>query len=268
MESIDVDEVGLNSASLNHQISPDPGPGQFTVFDLPRVMRDELDMRLIDLNTMSFESLDVESISKFGNAVAQAGCFVTNIKMNQSGLDMSHPNPATREQALKEYKQTIDIAVALGARWVRPLPLKELPNMDLLVTAYRELAEYGAARGIQIIVENFGWMVGDPDSVSNLIQQVDRNIAAQPDTGNWTDNIIRDEGLAKTFPLAVSCDYKAFEMSPSGDHEQYDLYRCYTIGREAGFRGPWCLEHLNPDSEAQFRELKMLRDMIRKWRKE
>ena len=46
MESKSIDEVGRNSASFNHQKSPNPGPGQFMVFDLPLVMRAELDMRL------------------------------------------------------------------------------------------------------------------------------------------------------------------------------------------------------------------------------
>ncbi len=268
MVELKKDEVGLNSASLNHQISPTPGPGQFTVYDLPRVMRDELDMRIIDLNTVSLESLDPGHIAKFDNAVEKAGCVVTNLKMNQPGLDMSHPHVSIREQALTEYRRSIDLASELGARWVRPLPLKDLPDMELHISAYRALAEYAAPFGIQIVVENFGWMISDPDSVPTLIQSVDRNIAASPDTGNFPDNTTREEGLAKSFPLAVTCDYKARDLGPSGEHELYDLHRCFRIGKEAGFHGPWCLEHLNRDTEAQFRELGMLRDMIRKWSRE
>ena len=54
-------------------------------------------------------------------------------------------------------------------------------------------------------------------------------------------------------------------MGADGAHELYDLQRCFAIGREAGFAGPWCLEHPNPDTPTLLRELGMLRDMIHQW---
>ena len=74
-----------------------------------------------------------------------------------------------------------------------------------------------------------------------LLEDVGRNIAACPDTGNWVSNEVRYKGLALTFPKAVTCDFKARELGPEGQHAAYDLKRCFTIGWEAGFRGPWCL---------------------------
>ena len=50
-------------------------------------------------------------------------------------------------------------------------------------------------------------------------------------------------------------------------HPAYDLQRCFQIGWEAGFRGPWCLEHANRDRAALFRELALLRDRLRAWAK-
>ncbi len=54
-------------------------------------------------------------------------------------------------------------------------------------------------------------------------------------------------------------------LGADGAHEDYDLHRCFTIGRDAGFRGPWCIEHWNSDWPALRRELKFLRDRIGPW---
>ena len=60
-------------------------------------------------------------------------------------------------------------------------------------------------------------------------------------------------------------DFKARALTAAGEHKLYDLRRCFEIGRQAGFRGPWCLEHANRDRDALFRELGMLRDQLREW---
>ena len=76
---------------------------------------------------------------------------------------------------------------------------------------------------------------------------------------------MRYEGLARCSPLAVACDDKAFVLGPDGEHEDSDLQRCWQLGRDAGFRGPSCIEHWHDDADTLFRELRLLRDMIGGW---
>jgi hypothetical protein len=258
-------EVGITTSSLARQLAPQSSPGKFTLLELPRIMRDELDMTVIDLNTSSLASTEPNYLDRVREAADKAGCVLTNLKLNQSGLDMSSPDPAVRDKALAEYRRSIDAAARLGLRWVRPLPLKARPDMKLHVAAYQQLADYAAERGLQVLVENYGWMEADPASVAALVTAVGKNVAACPDTGNWSDNDVRYQGLAKTFPLAVTCDFKARTLGPNGEHELYDLKRCYTLGRQAGFHGPWCLEHAHADTKTLFRELGLLRDLLRMW---
>lgn len=258
-------EVGITSSSLSGHLVAKPKSGQFSMLDLPRVMRDELDMRVIDLNTSSLASMDKAYLDQCREAAEKAGCKFTNLKMNQRNVDMNSPDEATRRNAIDIYKASIDVASRLGCRWARPLPLPELPDMKIHVTSYQELADYGAERNVDMLVENYGWMQGDSDSVVKLVKAIGRSVAPCPDTGNWNDNDIRYEGLAKTFPTAVTCDYKAKAFGPNGEHTQYDLQRCFDIGWRAGFRGPWCLEHANRDRKTLFRELARLRDMLRGW---
>ncbi|MFK5924977.1 MAG: hypothetical protein QM496_22580 [Verrucomicrobiota bacterium] len=112
-------------------------------------------------------------------------------------------------------------------------------------------------------------MMNDPDSVVKLVDEIGRNqVAIGPDTGNWSDNKVRYAGLAKTFPHAVTCDFKAKTMSENGEHPFYDLKKCFKIGWDAGFRGPWNFEHGHKHRARAFRELGMLRDWLRVWMKE
>jgi hypothetical protein len=260
--------IGIVSASAQAQLTGRATGRRFTLLDLPHIMRDELDMRVIDLNTSSFPdfaTIDRAYLDKLRAAAEKAGCTLTNLKMNQRGLDMNSRDKVTRQKALNEYKRSIDIAGKLGCRWARPLPGKERPDMAIHVASYQELCDYGAKRDVQLLVENFGWMQANCDSVVKLVAAIGRNVAAGVDTGNWDGNEIRYAGMKKTFPLAATCDFKARKLGNKGEHPMYDLRRCFDIAWASGYRGPWCLEHANLDTKALLREFCQLRDMLRKW---
>jgi Xylose isomerase-like TIM barrel len=252
-------EVGITTSSFSgHSIE---------LLELPRIVRNELGMRVIDLNTTTLRSLDPAALNRFRESAEKAGCVLTNLKMNQRDLDMNSPDSAERRRALDEYKRTIDAAAHLGCRWARPLPRKDRPDLSIHVASYRELADHALSRGVQMLVENFGWMETEAGSIPEVIKAVGRNIAASPDTGNWSDNAIRYQGLAAAFPLAATCDFKAMNIEPDGEHPVYDLKRCFQIGWSAGFRGPWCLEILEKDRTKLFRNLILVRDRLRGWMK-
>jgi hypothetical protein len=255
----------VTTSSLSGHLVANPVRGQFSLLDLPRIMRDELDMRVIDLNTSSLASMKGAYLDRCRRAAEKAGCVFSNLKLNQRNVDMNSEDEDIRRKALTVYRASIDAASRLGCQWVRPLPSTQRPNMDLHIASYQELADYGAGHGIRMLVENYGWMEGDASSVVTLTKAIGHQAAACPDTGNWINNEIRYKGLSKTFPTAVTCDFKAKSLGLKGEHKPYDLRRCFDIGWKAGFRGPWCLEHGNRDRTELFRELATLRDMLREW---
>jgi hypothetical protein len=262
------EEVGVTTSSFSgHLVASPKKPSQFSLLELPRILRDDLDMRVIDLNTSSLGQVEKPWLDQVRKAVDDAGCVLTNLKMNQGGLDMNSQDAAVREKALAEYRTSINAAAHLGIPYVRPLPLKQRPDMAIHVASYRALADYGAERGVKLIVENYGWMESDPQSVPKLIKAIDRDIAATPDTGNWKDNDVRYAGLKAAFPHAISCDFKARTLGSNGEHALYDLKRCFQVGWECGFRGPWCLEHAHSDRTQLFKDLSLLRDQLRGWMK-
>jgi hypothetical protein len=256
-------ELGITTGSFMRNITD----GKFRLIELPRIMRDELDMRVIDLMTATLASMEPGYLDQLRDEAERAGCILTNLKMNQKGLEMASPDEAVRRVAMEIYKKTIDAAQRLGVRWVRPIPGAKKPDLKLLGAAYREMMDYAGERGIGVLIENFGWMQDDPDALPAVINETGEGLHSQPDTGNWTD-AARYDGLAKAFTSAVSCDFKAKELGADGSHKAYDLKRCFDIGCTAGFRGPWCFEHFHADLGQLYREMGKLRDMLKGWMKE
>jgi hypothetical protein len=258
-------KLGITTSSFGMHIAPEPTAGKLTLLELPRLLRGELDLTVIDLNTSTLTSFEPAYLERVRKAADDAGCVLTNLKLNQRNVDMNSPDREVRRRALDTFKRSIDAAARLGCRWARPLPSAERPDMEIHVASYRELCDYAAEKNVQMLIENFGWMDGDPESVPRLMRAIDRDVAVSPDTGNWSSDEVRYAALAKVFPLAVTCDFKARELGPEGEHPLYDLKRCFDIGWASGFRGPWCFEHANPNRATLLKELALLRDMLREW---
>lgn len=257
-------KVGLVSATLaahqEHRVERG-----IAFLDLPKIAREELGMEVLDLNTMNFPSWEPALLERFRAQAEKVGIPLTNLKLNQRGVQIGSPDADERASGMKTYRDSIDAAALLGLRWVRPLPTAKAPNRALMIDSLRELSDYASGKGIQVLVENFGWLQTDPEGVAQLIRDCDCGLAASPDTGNWISNEIRYEGLARTFTLAATCDFKAKSLGPEFQHGEYDLRRCFQIGWDAGFRGPWCIEHGNPDLAILYRELRWLREQLEAW---
>lgn len=259
--------VGITSASLAAQMNADSPNRILDLWDLPRVMRDELGMTVLDINSRTLGSRDPRHVDRFRRTAEAAGCIITNLKVNDTTLEFEHDDPAVRRRALDEYKLWIQTAARLGARWLRPMPALKTPTFPVLVESYRELADFAAAHRITLLVENYRWIEPDPTAIPRLIEALDRRIAASCDTANWNPEV-RYEALARSFPYAVTCDFKPRGLLPSGEHPAFDLRRCFEIGWRAGFRGPWCIEHLNRDSTAILGQLRWLKTQLETWIRE
>jgi L-ribulose-5-phosphate 3-epimerase len=257
-------QIGVTTGSLMRNLSVDAQPGKLRLLDFPRIMRDELGMKVIDLMTATLASLEPAYVDQLRSAADKHGCVLTNLKMNQPELDLASPDEALRRRSLDEYKRTIDAAQRLGCRWVRPLPRSETPDRSRYVAAYRELIDYAGPKGISLLIENFGWMMAEPDAIPGIVAAVGPGLAACPDTGNWRDDV-RYDGLAKAFPHAVTCDFKYKELDAEGRHAAYDLERCFRIGWDAGFRGPWCFEHFNADLPTLWKEFVLMKERLAQW---
>jgi hypothetical protein len=258
-------EVGITTGSFMKHLTVEPQAGKLRLLDLPRIMRDELGMKVIDLMTRTLASLEAAYLDQLREAADKAGCVLTNLKLNLE-VEPGSPDEPTRRKAIDAFKKTIDAAERLGVRWVRPALGKVRGELKTHAASLRELIDHAKPKGIAVLIENNTWLSRDPAAIPSLIDAVGGDLRSQPDTGNWQDDV-RYEGLAKAFPLAASCDFKAFTLGKDGSHAAYDLKRCFQIGWDAGFRGPWCLEHFHDDVPSLLKEFVWLKDQLKEWMK-
>ncbi|MBL9198858.1 MAG: TIM barrel protein [Opitutaceae bacterium] len=265
-------EVGLTTSSIFRQMTPGRADRHVGWLDLPKVMRDELGMRVLDFNSGSFASLEPGQLDKFRAALDAAGCVVSNVKVNTTvlgvkvqDLSIESPDRAVREAALTRYRDWITAAHHVGARWVRPFPADVRPDLPLLAEGLGRLADMADGRHMAVLLENAGWMAADADAIPRVVAAVGGRVGAQPDTGSWESPALREAGLRKAFPFAVSCDFKVGRLGPNGVHAAYDLKRCFDLGWQAGFRGPWVIEHAGENTRELFRELLWIRDQLKAW---
>ncbi len=259
-------EIGVTTGSFMPHITFEPAAGKQRMLDLPKVMRNDLGLRVIDFMSRTLESFEPRYLEKLRAACDENQCVVTNLKCNQPGLDMASTDDETRREALRIYKESIDAAQILGARWIRPVAgAGKNPDRGRLTDSYRELIEYGADKGIALLIENLGWVGREPNAIPEMIRQVGAGIFASPDTGNWPNDEVRYDGLAKAYPLAATTDFKAFQLEPDGSHPKYDLEKCFETGWNAGFRGPWAIEHFHENLPGLIAGFAEVRDRLKGW---
>lgn len=257
--------VGINLSSFGRQLRSAESQRRIALFDLPMLVRDELAISLLDLPSTAIPDRTSQTIDGFRKRAADAGCTITNLKVNAHNLPFADHDPAVRTPAIKEYKNWIRTAAELGARWLRPYPSATAPDWATLISSYRELAEFASNYGITLLVENYRWLESKPNAIPQLVHALDGRIAAAPDTANWPDEQTRHIGLRQAFPLAVTADFKVRSFAADGTHNAYDLRAAFNLGRMAGFNGPWCLEHADPNLPTLLQNLRKMAAWLRTW---
>ena len=233
-------EVGITTGSFMQHLRRDPELHKTLLLDLPRRMRDDLGLKIIDLMSETLPSNTSAYLDELKGRAGQNGCVLTNLKLNQEGLDVGASEPALREKSFGVYRKSIDAAHRLGCRWVRPALRGRRPELKQLANGLRELVNYSRPKGITVLIENQSWMREDPDAIPAILDAVGSGIAAQPDIAGFSGDK-REEALRQAFRRAATCDFKVFDLGPNGEHREYNLRQSFQIGWDSGFRGPWCM---------------------------
>jgi sugar phosphate isomerase/epimerase len=126
-----------------------------------------------DLTDPAYDFEAVVALAEgFGLRIANIGSYC--------GGDFASDDEGARERALAETKAVIDAAALCGARSIRTRPGRpEDPGLiDRMVPYYQRAAEYAAARGVYMGIENHGGPIsGDPELCAELFDKVGNEYA-------------------------------------------------------------------------------------------
>jgi len=224
--------------------------GDIDPFDFPKVAAG-YGINCIELvNTFYYSKAnDMAYWEKFKSNCEEAGVTVGLIMCDALG-DLGHSDPEVRMAAVENHKPWVDIAAFLGAKTVRVNASGSGTAEEVAANAVdglSKLGEYGATKGINVVVENHGGLSSDAKWVTGVMEKVGMdNVGMLPDFGNFCieagpDGCVNEYdrylGMEELMPYAKGVSAKSNVFDAEGNEANMDYLRIMKIVKASGFKG-------------------------------
>ncbi len=202
------------------------------------------------VNTFYFSKAGDDAYwTEFKKKCDEAGVDVGLIMCDALG-NLGDADPEARVAAVENHYPWVDVAQFLGAHSIRVNAAGEGTPEEVAANAVdglSKLGEYGASKGINIIVENHGGYSSDGMWLSGVMSEVGmENVGTLPDFGNFciehgpegcANEYDRYKGMAELMPYAKGVSAKSNEFDEEGNEVHSDFYRIMKIVKDSGFKG-------------------------------
>lgn len=209
----------------------------------------------VDLHFTHFKSTDRSYLEELRHLTLKRGLHICYIGISNN---FGKQGEELREQ-VETYKKWIDVAQQMGVQMVRAfgawVPDGETPEQvwPRLVAATKEIAEYGASKGVVVGLHNHnhGCMPATGDDVLRLLAEVNNPYyshildtgqylggpgVSKGERGSTADVEQLYESIAKSAPHAVHVRGKVYRIA-SGEEAWLDYDRILPIIKSTGFNG-------------------------------
>lgn len=207
--------------------------GEIRLLDFPKMIADRYGVHNLEIVAPHFgDTAEAALHDRLRHAKSRMVNIPIDIKELWETPSLSSPDRTVRSRAIELYSAWIDRAQALGVPSVRCDPgLLNLGDLSPTIASYKTLVAHGAARNVEVSVENHGSASAHPEQLADVLRQ--SGAAALPDFGNFPDDATRTRGLGLLFPLAKSiCHAKRIPA----------IQECVDIAESSGFRGVYSIE--------------------------
>ena len=214
--------------------------------DFARRTREEFGLDAVEyVNTFFFDRVrDADYLAEMKRRADGAGVRSLLIMCDRLG-EVGHPDTSKRVEAVRNHVPWMDAAAFLGCHSIRVNAASQGTydeQQRLAADGLRKLAELGAQRGLNVIVENHGGLSSNGEWLAGVMRLVDHpNCGTLPDFGNF--NISRDErydrykGVAEMMPFAKAVSAKSNDFDEQGNETGTDYRRMMRIVVDAGYDG-------------------------------
>lgn len=225
------------------------GSGTCTLLELPSLVAG-LGIHQLEICHFHFPDTGAAYLRTLRNRLDAAGVHPLTVLIDEGDITAHDAGERTRE--LDRIRAWIDVAVALGASQARVVAGLAAPDgngeaVRRSAEGLVALAQYGAARGVRVITENWLGISMDPPSLLAILERTGRDVGLCVDMGNYT-GAGKYEALALLLPYATSIHAKA-EYSHEGVMERAEFTRCLDLARQARFDGPYVLIYSSAGDE-------------------
>lgn len=256
--------ISTSSWSLHRTLGSPPlfGPGQpcpestagegvVALLELPAALA-QAGIGTLEIVHFHFPTVDTPYLDELKSAIGQADIELFSVLIDAG--DVTDPDDATRAGEMAWIRSWLDVAARLGATHARvvagcrPVEPTRSPNGGSLLDhpvirrsaqSLRELADYGASIGVQVITENFRETTSRADQVMAILELCEGRVGLCADFGNYSGSDRYDE-LAALFPRADSAHVKAL-YDGGGNPDEGEFRHSLGMLAQAGFDGPMSL---------------------------
>lgn len=159
------------------------------------------------------------------------------------------PDAKERRQVVQRHLKWLDMAAHLGCHSVS-VRAGSAGSADeqarLVADGLGELADWGRAHGLSVLVENHYGPTSDGEWLANMLALADRpNLGFSPDWGNF-DSAQADErydAFASMMPHARAVTAKCYDFDARGNETTLDFRRLVRIAADANYRGYFGIEY-------------------------
>jgi hypothetical protein len=254
---VKLDRVGVSSWSFHNLFFPTRQPAapdfpeKLALLDVPQAIADRYKVHNLEFVARHFASSEPAYVQALKSSLVSAHSRLINLDVDirelESGGGLSDAAAGARDAAIAALKKWIDIGRQLGARSVSCDPGAADPgSLEVTVDSFRQLAAYGRAKGITVLIENrpaAGATYFDaPVSICRSAGAL--NIGALPGFGDFPDEATRVSDLPALFRYAHTiCHATGLKLDASGNETAFHFRQCIQIAQESGFRGIYSVDY-------------------------
>lgn len=220
--------------------------GNLDNLDFARTAREEFGVGAVEYVNQFFmeKANNREYLKKMKKRAEDAGVRSLLIMCDGEGA-LGDADAEAREEAVENHHKWIDAAAFLGCHSIRVNARSSGSYDEQLKRAadgLRSLAEYGAQKEINVIVENHGGLSSNGEWLAAVMERVDHpRCGTLPDFGNFEirdgETYDRYTGVEELMPYAKGVSAKTHEFDDAGNEVNTDYVRMMRIVLDAGYRG-------------------------------
>ncbi len=160
-----------------------------------------------------------------------------------------------RNTAIESHKKWVDAAAFLGCHAIRVNLIGAQDKAvfkESAIDGLGKLADYGASKNIEVIVENHGGYSSDAAFLMEIINAINKpNCGTLPDFGNfclerengemWGAACVKEypryQGIEEMMPKALAVSAKTYDFNKEGQETSMDYSKILKIVKDAGYTG-------------------------------
>lgn len=212
--------------------------------DFPAYTKNKFDIHAVEYVNQFFKSAEPSYIKELLKRTEDIDVKNVLIMIDREG-NLGELEESKRKEAVENHYKWVEAAQILGCHSIRVNAGGRGTAEEVAFSAtrsLRELSQFAADYGINVIVENHGGYSSRASWLVSVIRNTGMvNCGVLPDFGNFrvsrTENYDIYLGMEELMPLAKGVSAKSHDFDEEGNDTTKDFYRILKIVKDAGFRG-------------------------------